>query len=247
MPATVTPDAARLMPVGSRRAFLRSAAGLGSLTLLTGCTLEDDFSAEKLLRTISQFNDAVQARLFNPARLAPTFARSEITDPFPYNAFFPREDAPEVDGADWRLEVGGLVADKTPWTLERLSALPALSQITRHVCIEGWSAIGEWSGPLLADFLTRVGADTSARYVAFRCEDRYSTSLDMPTALHAQTQIITTFGGRTLPRDYGYPIKIRVPTKLGFKNPKWVNEIVVTNDYPGGFWENQGYNWFSGL
>ena len=240
-------DAARLLPDPARRTFLRSAASLGSLTLLTGCTVTDGMSAERLLRLISTFNDRVQARLFNPDRLAPTYGRADVTDPFPFNAFFPVEDAPEIEAADWQLVIEGRAADKTPWTLERLMTLPARTQITEHVCIEGWSAIGEWSGPVLSDFLARIGADTGARYVAFRCEDRYSTTLDMPTALHSQTQIITHFAGRVLPRAYGYPIKIRVPTKLGFKNPKWVNTMIITNEDLGGFWEDQGYNWFSGL
>ncbi|WP_413990931.1 molybdopterin-dependent oxidoreductase [Labrys okinawensis] len=240
-------DAGRLLPAPSRRLFLRQMAGLGSLLALTGCSVTDSPSAEALLRTVSSYNDWVQARLFSPDRLAPEFSRAEITDPFPFNAFYGEEDAPEVDAADWQLAVGGLVDDKSPWTLDRLNTLPTRSQITRHVCIEGWSAIGEWSGPPLVDFLHLVGADLSARYVGVRCEDRYVTSLDMPTALHAQTLIVTKFAGKTLPRKYGFPIKIRVPTKLGFKNPKHVNEIWVTNDYPGGFWEDQGYNWFSGL
>jgi DMSO/TMAO reductase YedYZ molybdopterin-dependent catalytic subunit len=240
-------DAGKLLPAPSRRLFLRQMAGLGSLVALTGCSVTDGVSAENLLRTISSYNDWVQARLFSPDRLAPEFSRAEITDPFPFNAFYGEEDAPEVDAADWQLLVGGLVADKSSWSLGRLNALATHSQITRHVCIEGWSAIGEWSGPPLGDLLRMVGADLSARYVGFRCEDRYVTSLDMPSALHAQTLIVTQFGGKTLPRKYGFPIKVRVPTKLGFKNPKHVNEIWVTNDYPGGFWEDQGYNWFSGL
>ena len=240
-------DAARLVPLSSRRHFLRNMAGLGSLVALTGCTVTDSSSADSLLRRMSNFNDWVQARLFNPDIMAPTFDKADITDPFPFNAFYGEEDAPEVSAADWQLVVGGLVADKSPWTLARLEVLAVRSQITRHVCIEGWSAIGEWSGPPLADFLKAIGADLSAKYVGFRCEDRYSSSLDMPTALHAQTLIVTKFRGQTLPRKYGFPIKIRVPTKLGFKNPKHVNELFVTNDYPGGFWEDQGYNWFSGL
>ena len=92
-----------------------------------------------------------------------------------------------------------------------------------------------------------VGADRRARYVQFRCADGYSTSLDMASALHPQTQMTFEFDGRTLPRSYGYPMKIRVPTKLGFKNPKHVVELVVSNDYIEGFWERYGYNWFSGL
>ena len=243
----VVKDAARLMSPMTRRAFLSGTGSIGALLLLTGCDVVDGTSAENLLKVVSRFNDDVQATLFNPQRLAPVYTEADIVRPFPFNAFYPAEDAPEVDAAHWQLMVGGLVVDKTPWSLERLISLPQETQITKHICIEGWSAIGKWAGPNLAHFLKLVGADLTAKYVGFRCEDRYSTSLDMATALHPQTQMTVGFDGGTLPRQYGYPLKIRVPTKLGFKNPKHVYEIFVTNDNPGGFWENQGYNWFSGL
>ena len=98
-----------------------------------------------------------------------------------------------------------------------------------------------------SEFLTRIGADLTAKYVTFRCDDRYATSIDMATALHPQTQLTFEFDGRTLPREYGFPMKLRVPTKLGFKNPKHIGEIEVGNDFTGGYWETYGYNWFSGL
>ncbi len=108
------------------------------------------------------------------------------------------------------------------------------------------SAIGSWTGTPLRDFLERVGADTRAKYVWFRCAEGYSNTIDMPTALHPQTQMTFRFDDRILPRAYGFPMKIRIPTKLGFKNPKYVVAMEVTNDYKGGYWEDQGYNSFSG-
>lgn len=246
-PDLLVQDAAKLMTPVSRRAFLRGTASLGSLVMLTGCNVVDGASAEGLLRAVSRFNDHAQAALFDPNRLAREFAEADITRPFPFNAFYPRTDAPEVEASEWQLTVSGLVEDKRPWTLERLNQLPKETQITEHICIEGWSAIGKWSGPKLARFLKLIGADGRAKYVGFRCEDRYSTSLDMATARHPQTLIALQFDGQTLPRAYGFPMKVRVPTKLGFKNPKHVNELFVTDDYPGGFWEKQGYNWFAGL
>jgi DMSO/TMAO reductase YedYZ molybdopterin-dependent catalytic subunit len=113
--------------------------------------------------------------------------------------------------------------------------------------VEGWSAIGKWTGTPLREFLRRVGADRRAKYVWFRCAEGYSTSIDMPTALHPQTQMTFKFDSEILPRKYGFPMKVRMPTKLGFKNPKHVMEIAVTNKYLGGYWEDQGYNWFSGI
>jgi DMSO/TMAO reductase YedYZ molybdopterin-dependent catalytic subunit len=246
-PQLLIKDAARLLPEPSRRLFLRGAAGLGAITLLTGCDLIDSDAAEGALMKISRFNDRVQALLFDPNKLAPTYPESMITKPFPFNAYYDEDDAPEVDGETYRLEVGGLVDDKKSWTLPELYALPQEKQITRHVCVEGWSAIGSWTGVRLSDFLKRVGADTRARYVWFQCAEGYSNTIDMPTALHPQTQMTFRFADQILPRKYGYPMKIRIPTKLGFKNPKHVIAMHVTNKDLGGYWEDRGYNWFSGL
>ena len=236
------PDLARLQ----RRLLLRSGLSLGALTLLTGCNLSDGDAVDRVLWAMSRFNDRVQAWLFDPNRLAPTYAASQITDPFPFNAYYPEDNAPEVDGDTYKLEVSGSVTEKAPWTLAKLRALPQESQITRHICIEGWSAIGQWSGVPFRIFLERIGADTRARYVGFKCADRYYSSIDMATALHPQTILALDFRGGPLPDKYGFPMKLRVPTKLGFKNPKHIMSIFVTNDYPGGWWEDQGYNWYSG-
>jgi DMSO/TMAO reductase YedYZ molybdopterin-dependent catalytic subunit len=246
-PKLLIQDAAKLLPDPARRHFLRGAASLGAVTMLTGCDIIDGPSAERALGVVSRFNDRVQALMFNPHRLAPTYPESAITRPFPFNAYYPESDAPEVDGADYKLEVGGLVDDKKEWTLADLYALPQEKQITRHVCVEGWSAIGSWTGTRLSEFLRRIGADTRAKYVWFRCAEGYSNTIDMPTALHPQTQMTFKFDDDILPVKYGFPMKIRMPTKLGFKNPKHVTAMYVTNKDLGGYWEDQGYNWFSGL
>ena len=230
-----------------RRLLLRSSLSVGALAMLSGCNLQDNDRVDRLLWSMSRWNDRVQAWLFDPNRLAPTYAARQITTPFPFNAFYPEFDAPEVDGSTYRLEVSGLVADKKAWTLDRLRELPQMGQITRHICIEGWSAIGDWRGVPFKTFLERIGADTTARYVGFKCADRYYSSLDMATALHPQTQLTLDFGAQPLPTKYGYPLKLRVPTKLGFKNPKHIAAVFVSNTNPGGYWEDQGYNWFSGL
>ena len=240
-------DAARLMPGLSRRRFLTGGGSLGALTLLTGCEVSDSPSAENLLTHVSKFNDAVQAAIFNPNALAPTYAPSAITRPFPFNAYYTLDDAPEIAATDWELEVAGLVQNTKAWKLEELYALPQETQITRHICVEGWSAIGSWTGARLSEFLKRAGADTRAKYVWFRCAEGYTTSIDMQTALHPQTQMTFKFDDQILPKAYGYPMKVRIPTRLGFKNPKYVVSLEVTNDYKGGYWENQGYNDYSGL
>ena len=245
-PKLLIKDAAKLLPDPSRRLFLRRAASLGALATLTGCDIIDGPSAESALRVVSRFNDWVQARLFSPNTLAPEFPESAITRPFPFNAYYSQDEAPDVDGETYQLEIGGLVDNNKSWTLPELYQLPEVSQITRHVCVEGWSAIGSWQGVRLSDFLKMIGADLSAKYVWFQCAEGYSNTIDMPTALHPQTQLTLKFDHQILPRTYGFPIKIRIPTKLGFKNPKYVTAMWVQNNDAGGYWENQGYNWFSG-
>ena len=245
-PQLLIRDAAKLLPDPTRRLLLRGGASLGALAFLAGCDIVDESTAETALQKISYFNDRVQGWLFDPNRLAPTYPDSMVTRPFPFNAYYPEDEAPEVDKDDYAFEVDGLVDDKKMWTLDELYALPQETQITRHICVEGWSAIGKWTGTPLREFLRRVGADTRAKYVWFRCAEGYSTSIDMATALHPQTQMTFRFDGEILPRKYGFPMKVRIPTKLGFKNPKYVMEMAVTDKYLGGYWEDMGYNWFSG-
>ncbi|HVI68181.1 MAG TPA: molybdopterin-dependent oxidoreductase, partial [Bradyrhizobium sp.] len=170
-PELLVKDAAKLMPEPTRRLFLRGGASLGALAFLTGCDIVDSASAEHVLMKISYFNDRAQAWLFNPNKLAPTYPDSAVRRPFPFNAYYPEEDAPEVDKDDYKLEVGGMVDNKKSWTLDELYALPQETQITRLVCVEGWSAIGKWTGTPLREFLRRVGADTRAKYVWFRCAE----------------------------------------------------------------------------
>jgi len=237
---------ARRVEHPARRAFLARTLTLGGVALLSGCSLSDNESVETALSAISRWNDRVQAWIFDPRVLAPTYPESMITRPFPFNAFYGVDEAPAVDETDFRLEVTGRVADRRHWRVDELRALPQIEQITRHICVEGWSAIGRWGGVRFSDFLARVGADTSARYVGFKCVDDYYTSIDMPTALHPQTLLALTYDGRTLPREHGFPMKLRMPTKLGYKNPKHVQAIFVTDTNPGGYWEDQGYNWFGG-
>ena len=230
-----------------RRLFLKRGLSLGALSLLAGCDITDEEGVQRALMAMSRWNDGVQQWLFDPKRLAPEFPESRITRPFPYNGYYPESEVPEIDGSSYKLELAGKIRDKKPWTLTELAALPQVSQVTRHICVEGWSAIGSWTGTPLRHFLELIGADMRAKYVWFRCAEGYSNTIDMPTALHPQTQMTFKFDNEILPRAYGFPMKIRMPTKLGFKNPKYVVEMAVLNHDNGGYWEDQGYNWFSGL
>lgn len=230
-----------------RRGLIRGGISLGALTMLTGCDASDSGAVGRALRAVSAWNDRVQAAIFDPDKLAPEYPASRVLKPPRFNAYFDIEHLKPVDGAAWRLEVSGLVSDKSPWTRQRIAELPAKEMVIRHICVEGWDYIGQWSGPTLRSFLERVGADTRAKYVAFKTADDYGSSIDMATALHPQTLLATTYAGETLPDPFGYPLRLRTSTKLGFKNPKWITAIEVTNTYRGGYWEDLGFNWFSGI
>src|SRR5947209_5454075 len=131
-------DTAKLLPDPARRLFLRNTASLGALALLTGCDIVDGPSSEKALRVVSRFNDWIQARLFNPNRLAETFPESAITKPFRFNAYYDESEAPDVDEDGYKLVLDGLIENKQPWTLDQLYVLPLQTQITRLICVEGW-------------------------------------------------------------------------------------------------------------
>ena len=230
-----------------RRGLIRGGVSLGALTMLTGCDVGNSTSVGQGLRLISSWNDRVQQALFNPDKLAPTYPASMVLKPPKFNAYYDITKVKPVDGQHWRLELAGLIEDKRPWTAQQIAALPETDTIVRHICIEGWDYIGDWSGPTLRSFLERVGADLKAKYVAFKTADNYPSSIDMATALHPQTLLATKYAGETLADPFGFPLRLRMATKLGFKNPKWITAIEVTNTYSGGYWENQGENWFSGI
>ena len=229
-----------------RRLFMKKTLSLGALAMLTGCDATDPSITDRILSAMSRWNDDVQLAIFSSDKLAQVYNEADITPNFPFNGYYPESKAPVVAEAGFKLGLSGLIGKKASWTLEQLRALPQESQITRHICVEGWSAIGKWGGVRFSDFLRLIEADTSAKYVGFKCADNYHSSIDMATALHPQTILALTFRDQVLPTKYGFPMKLRVPTKLGFKNPKHIVAMYVTNDYPGGFWEDQGYNWFSG-
>ena len=233
----------------ARRRLLGRALAFGAVTMLPGCNFDDlehPDLADKFLRLMSGWNNEVQAWLFNSHTLAPTFKPSQITRPPRFNAFYDISKAPQVDLATWSLELAGRIGDRRPWRIEQLRALPQESQITRLICVEGWRVIGQWSGVPLRHFLRAVNADLKARYVAIRCADGYFTSIDMPSELHPQTILALDFLGAPLTPPFGAPLRLRIPTKLGFKNPKSIVAMEVTAKWTGGYWENQGYNWFSG-
>lgn len=231
----------------SRRKVLTGGLSLGALTMLTGCNVTHRDSVQSVLKAVSQWNDRAQAALFRPNHLAPTFSPDKVVKPPRFNAYYDVEDMVPVAAEGWKLELSGMIGDKRPWSLRQIYELPEQEIIIRHICVEGWDYIGQWSGVSLRLFLERIGADLGAKYVAFRCADDYYGSIDMASALHPQTLLATKYAGDPLPDPFGFPLRLRTAVKLGFKNPKWITAMEVTNTYRGGYWEDRGFNWFSGI
>jgi DMSO/TMAO reductase YedYZ molybdopterin-dependent catalytic subunit len=146
-PAQV-PDRRPLIQSLERRGLIRDTLSLGALTMLTGCDVGKPAAVERALLAISSWNTLVQAAIFNPNKLAPTFPASMVLKPPKFNAYFPITDLKPVNRQDWKLELSGLITDRQPWTADRFAALPETEIIIKHVCVEGWDYIGQWSGGL---------------------------------------------------------------------------------------------------
>ena len=199
--------------------------------------------------------------------LAKEFKASDISPTFKPNGSFTPSDpaylAMQQNGfADWRLTVGGLVQRPLSVSLDQLKALPNRTQITRHDCVEGWSAIAQWTGPQLGGLLHAAGLQPHARYVVFHCADnlggpgdggKYYESIDLFDAFHPQTILAHTMNNQPLAIPHGAPIRLRVERQLGYKQAKYVMAVEVTDRLNhiggghGGFWEDRGYEWYAGI
>ena len=203
---------------------------------------------DALLKKGLSFSDWASARLFRRGHLAPTFSDSDLTpiEKFPINGY--DVDDPRVIFENWSLTVSGLVQRPGDYKLDQIQALPRTRQNTRHVCVEGWDVIGRFGGARLSEFLNMIGADTSARFITVTCADDYYESLDMVTALHPQTLLCDEMYDRPLTREHGAPLRLNVPTKIGYKQAKYLTDLKVTNVLDKvGYWEDQGYSSFYGL
>ena len=201
-----------------------------------------------LLKAGLGFSDWAASKLFREGHLAQTFAPSEVTpfSKFPINDY--DVDDPEVDLEKWTLTVSGEVKKPGDYTLAQIQALPKLTQNTRHVCVEGWDVIGNFGGVRLSDFLNLIGADPNARFITVNCADDYYESLDMATARHPQTLLCYEMYGQPLTREHGAPLRLQIPTKIGYKQAKYLTDMKVTNIVEKvGYWEDQGYSSFYGL
>jgi DMSO/TMAO reductase YedYZ molybdopterin-dependent catalytic subunit len=203
---------------------------------------------EPLLKAGVGFSDWASARLFRTGHLAPTFDESDLTpfDKFPINGYDVED--PEVDLDKWTLTVSGGVQKPGEYTLAQVQALPKVEQNTRHVCVEGWDVIGRFGGVRVSDFLKMIGADPNARFLTVECADGYYESLDMATAQHPQSLLCYEMYGQPLTRKHGAPLRLSIPTKIGYKQAKYLTGLKVTNVLEkAGYWEDQGYSEFYGL
>lgn len=192
--------------------------------------------------------DTINAGIFRQQHLAHRYADSQVAplNRFPFNTY--DVDDPGIDLTAWRLTVDGLVKQRGDYTLRDLASLPKLSQNTKHVCVEGWDVVGNFGGARISDFLKMIGADITARYLYFECADDYYESLDMATAMHPQSLLCYEMYGKPLERGHGAPLRLRLPTKIGYKSAKYLTRLSVTNVLQRqGYWEDQGYDWYYGL
>ena len=252
---------------GGRRRFLgRIAASVGALGV-AGCDrLSQTGWFPKVLGSAEVLNGHVaklvtgrkaMAQEFTPADLSPTFRSNGTADP--NNPQYAALAANHFN--DYALEVSGLVAKPRRFTLAELRALPSRTQITRHDCVEGWSAIGKWQGAKLSAILDDVRPTTAARYVVFHCADPmeqdgtspYYESIDMDDAYHVQTILAYALNDQPLPIKNGAPIRLRVERQLGYKHAKYVMRLELVDSFAhigdgkGGYWEDQGYQWYAGV
>ena len=217
-----------------------------------------------LLESAEDATQSVQRLLTGSHKLAKEFTEHDISRTFKANGNPPpittdyRADATR-QWTSWRLEVSGLVKQPTRFSLDELRSLPSRSQITRHDCVEGWSAIAKWKGVPLAEIVARAQPRPEAKYAVFHCMDTdddgssYYESLDLIDANHPQTILAYEMNDRALPVEHGAPLRLRVENQLGYKHAKYIRKIEFVADFKniqkgkGGYWEDQGYEWYAGI
>ena len=270
-----------------RRFFVAGAAGLA----LAGCDrvatskpgqTAFDAAGDLTKKVLTNGNDLSyqQQRAIKTASLAPEYAPSAISKLLkPNGSIDPKDPAYKKLAAEkfesYAMAIGGLVEAPRSFTLADLKALPARTQITRHDCVEGWSAIGQWTGAPLYEVLDLVKPKPEARFVVFHCFDRYDTdytteapaqdvsldgseptfygSIGLDAAVHPQTILAYAFNGQPLPVEHGAPLRVRVERQLGYKMTKYIKSIELVTSYKdigqgnGGYWEDNGYEWYGGI
>jgi DMSO/TMAO reductase YedYZ molybdopterin-dependent catalytic subunit len=250
----------------SRRNFvIRFLAGL-SAVVLAGCdAITDSQWGSKVLRAGEEANRGAQRALTGKGALAQEFSEADLSPDFRSNGTSDPNDLAYQNFAknqfrDWMLKIDGLVQTPTQLSLAQLRMMKARTQITRHDCVEGWSAIGKWTGVPLSEVLALAQPKPAARYVVFHCADpmdadgtRYYESIGLEDAHHPQTILAYELNGEALPVKNGAPIRVRIERQLGYKMAKYIMRIELVADFKGigggngGYWEDQGYEWYAGI
>ncbi len=239
-------------------------AGIGMLFLGACSKVADTKIGGSLLSASEKWHMGIHRSLSDRMALAREYTRAERSPTFRGNGSV-TVDTPQYEAAveagfsDWKLEVGGLVERPLSLSMDDIRALPQRTQITRHDCVEGWSAIGEWTGPQLSQILDAAGVKDAAKFVVFRCADtlagrRYYESVDMVDAYHPQTIIAHMLNEEPLPVKNGAPLRMRIERQLGYKHAKYLTGIELVDslddigDGEGGYWEDRsGYQWYAGI
>jgi len=219
-------------------------AGFAASTLLAGC---DSAPSGVFLRGMEHWNERVERLLFSSRRLAPEEPESALTPDASFPSYFIADHMPFAP-AGWTLKVGGMVARPAVLSLDQLKRMPRTDMRIRHHCVEGWSAVAAWHGVQLKEISRVAGASADARYVEFRSFDAgYFSSWDLESALHPQTILAWGMNGHDLSPDHGAPLRLYSPVKLGYKNVKYLTEVNFLPHRTGGYWEDQGYEWYGGV
>jgi DMSO/TMAO reductase YedYZ molybdopterin-dependent catalytic subunit len=231
----------------TRRRFLAGAARSAGLVALGGLACDSSRPRAGFLGLMERANERFQRALFDPRRLAPELPEGDESDPEDFPAYRIGPIYPAAP-AGWALAVKGLVARPLTLTLDDLRRLPATRSRVRHHCVEGWSAVAAWDGVRLAEVARLAGVDPRARYVEFRSfEEGYFSSWDVESALHPQTILAYGMNGAPLGREHGAPLRLYSAVKLGYKMVKYLTEVSFLPVRTGGYWEDQGYEWFAGV
>lgn len=245
----------------ARRGFV---AGMGMLFLGACSKVADTAIGGKLLDSASSWHHKIHRSLADRMALAREYAPSDLSPTFRGNGSLtvdtPAYRSALAEGfADWRLEVRGMVDTPLSLSLDNIRRLPQRTQITRHDCVEGWSAIGQWTGPQLSLLLDAAGVQDDAQFVVFRCADdlngaTYYESVDMVDAYHPQTIVAHMLNGEPVPEKNGAPLRMRIERQLGYKHAKYLTAIEVVDrldtigEGEGGYWEDRsGYQWYAGI
>lgn len=250
----------------TRRSLL-TGAGAGAGLLLSGCDkLADNARFRSFLYKEDAAHYQLQNGLSSHATLAPEYSRAQMSPVFRANGSL-NPGTPEYSGwvadkfASFRLKIEGLVNKPLSLSLAQIKSMPARTQITKHDCVEGWTAIGEWHGPTVGALLKLADVQSKAKYVVFHCADHYRgaalpyyESIDMFDAFHPQTILAWAMNGSPVTVPHGAPLRLRAERHLGYKQAKYVIGMEVVESFAGiqggngGYWEdNVDYDWFAGI